>query len=79
VIGLLAHLQQRLGVNYLFIGHDLAAVAHISHRIAVMCLGKIVEVADSLELGGNSLPPYTKALFAASRRHTPTKSGRKLF
>ena len=66
IIGLLEDLQKNLGVSYLFIGHDLAAVAHISHRIAVMYLGKIVEVAESLELCENPLHPYTKALFAAS-------------
>jgi oligopeptide/dipeptide ABC transporter ATP-binding protein len=73
IIGLLEELQQRLGVSYLFIGHDLAAVAHISHRIAVMYLGKIVEVADSLELCGNPLHPYTKALFAASLPSHPNE------
>jgi oligopeptide/dipeptide ABC transporter ATP-binding protein len=73
IIGLLETLQQRLGVSYLFIGHDLAAVAHISHRIAVMYLGKIVEVADSLELCGNPLHPYTKALFAASLPSHPNE------
>jgi oligopeptide/dipeptide ABC transporter ATP-binding protein len=66
IIGLLETLQARLGVSYLFIAHDLAAVAHISHQIAVMYLGKIVEVADSLELCDKPLHPYTKALFAAS-------------
>ncbi len=66
IIGLLEDLQKNLGVSYLFIGHDLAAVAHISHRIAVMYLGKIVEIAESLELCENPLHPYTKALFAAS-------------
>ena len=66
IITLLEELQQRLGVSYLFIGHDLAAVAHISHRIAVMYLGQIVEIADSLELCANPLHPYTQALFAAS-------------
>lgn len=66
IITLLEALQQQLGVSYLFIGHDLAAVAYISHRIAVMYLGKIVEVADSLDLCANPLHPYTQALFAAS-------------
>ena len=66
IISLLEHLQQHLGMSYLFIGHDLATVAHISHRIAVMYLGKIVEVADSQELCANPLHPYTKALFAAA-------------
>lgn len=66
IIDLLEGIQQRLGVSYLFIGHDLAAVAHISHRIAVMYLGKIVEVAESMELCNHPLHPYTKALFAAS-------------
>jgi oligopeptide/dipeptide ABC transporter ATP-binding protein len=73
IIGLLEALQQRLGVSYLFIGHDLAAVAHISQRIAVMYLGKIVEVADSLELCGKPLHPYTKALFAASLPSHPNE------
>ena len=66
IISLLERLQQDLGVSYLFIGHDLATVAHISHRIAVMYLGKIVEVADSQEICTNPLHPYTKALFAAA-------------
>jgi oligopeptide/dipeptide ABC transporter ATP-binding protein len=66
IIGLLEEIQARLGVSYLFIAHDLAAVAHISHQIAVMYLGKIVEIADSLDLCDKPLHPYTKALFAAS-------------
>jgi oligopeptide/dipeptide ABC transporter ATP-binding protein len=66
IIGLLETLQARLGVSYLFIAHDLAAVAHLSHQIAVMYLGKIIEVADSLEICARPLHPYTKALFAAS-------------
>jgi oligopeptide transport system ATP-binding protein len=66
IISLLEHLQQSLGMSYLFIGHDLATVAHISHRIAVMYLGKIAEVADSQELCAHPLHPYTKALFAAA-------------
>jgi oligopeptide/dipeptide ABC transporter ATP-binding protein len=66
IISLLEDLQARLGVSYLFIAHDLAAVSHLSHQTAVMYLGKLVEVADSLELCDAPLHPYTKALFAAS-------------
>ena len=66
ILTLLEELQRELGMSYVFIGHDLAAVAHISDRIAVMYLGKIVETAESLELSNNPLHPYTKALFAAS-------------
>jgi oligopeptide/dipeptide ABC transporter ATP-binding protein len=66
IIGLLEEIQARLAVSYLFIAHDLAAVAHMSHQIAVMYLGKLVEVADGLELCATPLHPYTKALFAAS-------------
>ncbi len=66
IISLLEQIQARLAVSYLFIAHDLAAVAHLSRQIAVMYLGKLVEVADSRELCANPLHPYTKALFAAS-------------
>ena len=66
ILTLLEDLQRELGMSYVFIGHDLAAVAHISDRIAVMYLGKIVETAESLELSNNPLHPYTEALFAAS-------------
>ncbi|MDH3603762.1 MAG: ATP-binding cassette domain-containing protein, partial [Candidatus Tectomicrobia bacterium] len=78
IIALLEDIQQRLGVSYLFVGHDLAAVAHISHRIAVMYLGKIVEVADSLELCHQPLHPYTKALFAASLPSHPDEEREKI-
>jgi oligopeptide transport system ATP-binding protein len=66
IINQLEHLQRTLGVSYLFIGHDLATVAHISHRIAVMYLGRIVETADSDALCARPMHPYTKALFAAA-------------
>ena len=66
IINQLEHLQRTLGVSYLFIGHDLATVAHVSHRIAVMYLGKIVESGASDELCAHPLHPYTQALFAAA-------------
>ena len=66
IINQLEHLQRTLGVSYLFIGHDLATVAHISHRIAVMYLGRIVETADTDALCSRPMHPYTKALFAAA-------------
>jgi oligopeptide/dipeptide ABC transporter ATP-binding protein len=78
IIALLEDIQKRLAVSYLFVGHDLAAVAHISHRIAVMYLGKIVEVADSLELCQAPLHPYTKALFAASLPSHPDEEREKI-
>ena len=62
----LEELQASLGVSYLFIGHDLATVAHISHRIAVMYLGRVVELADSAALTERPLHPYTQALFTAA-------------
>ena len=71
IINLLEELQADLGVSYLFIGHDLATVAHMSHRIAVMYLGKIVELAESQELCENPLHPYTRALFAAALPSSP--------
>ena len=66
ILNLLRDLQARLGLSYLFIAHDLAAVAHMSHGIVVMYLGKIVESGDAQALAGNALHPYTKALFAAA-------------
>jgi oligopeptide transport system ATP-binding protein len=66
IMNQLEELQAKLGVSYLFIGHDLATVAHISRRIAVMYLGQVVELADALELCGKPLHPYTQALFAAA-------------
>ena len=66
IINQLEELQKKLGVSYLFIGHDLATVAHISHRIAVMYLGKIVETAESDALCTRPMHPYTQALFAAA-------------
>ena len=78
ILTLLEELQRELGVSYVFIGHDLAAVAHISHRIAVMYLGKIVETAESLELSNNPLHPYTQALFAAALPSHPDEEREEL-
>lgn len=65
VVNMFEDLQNELGLAYLFIAHDLSVVKHISNRIGVMYLGKLVELAESNELTFNSLHPYTKSLISA--------------
>ncbi len=65
VINMFDELQDKMGLSYLFIAHDLLVVRHISHRIAVMYLGKIVEMADADEIYNHPMHPYSKALISA--------------
>jgi len=74
IINMLEDLQHQLGLTYLFIAHDLAVVKHISKRIAVMYLGKIVELASSTELHRHPLHPYTISLLSAVPIPDPVKS-----
>ncbi len=65
VVNMFEELQQRMGLTYLFISHNLSVVKHISNRIGVMYLGKLVELADSYELTFHSVHPYTRSLISA--------------
>ncbi len=72
LINLLERLQKQMGLTYLFISHDLRMVRHIADRVAVMYLGRIVEIAACDELFDNALHPYTQALLSAVPITDPT-------
>jgi oligopeptide/dipeptide ABC transporter, ATP-binding protein, C-terminal domain len=77
VVNMLEDLQEELGLTYLFIAHDLSMVRHISHKVGVMYLGKMVEMADNNELYTNPQHPYTKALLSSIPIPDPDKSEAK--
>jgi oligopeptide transport system ATP-binding protein len=78
ILNLLSDLQDELGLSYLFIAHNLAVVEHFAHQVAVMYLGKIVEVADRDDLYNNPTHPYTKALLSAVPRPEPNSDRERI-
>ena len=78
IINLLTDLQEKLGVSYVFISHDLGVVRYISHEIAVMYLGRIIEQGPKDELFSSPKHPYTKALLSAVPRPDPTYRSRRI-
>jgi len=78
IVNLLSDLQDELGLALLFISHDLAIVEHLTHRVAVMYLGKIVELADRRTLFSNPHHPYTKALLSAVPVPDPTAKRQRI-
>src|SRR5207247_1717434 len=78
ILNVLRDRQARRGLSYLFIAHDLAAVAHMSHTIAVMYLGKIVEVGDADAIAKTPKHPYTEALFSAALPSHPDERRKEI-
>ena len=74
ILNLLAELQQRHGLTYLFISHDLSVISQISNRVAVMYVGRLMEMASREVLAAGRLHPYTEALLAAVPRPTPERT-----
>ncbi len=78
VVNMLEDLQAEMGLTYLFIAHDLSMVRHISNKMGVMYLGRIIELVDSEELYKNPLHPYSKGLLAANPTPDPRKKKREI-
>jgi oligopeptide/dipeptide ABC transporter ATP-binding protein len=78
ILNLMMDIQERWGLAYLFIAHDLSVIKHMAHRVAIMYLGKIVELADKKETFENPLHPYTEALLSAVPSFKPKDKDRIL-
>jgi oligopeptide/dipeptide ABC transporter ATP-binding protein len=78
ILNMMLDLQQELGLTYLFISHDLRVVEHVSDRVAVMYLGKIVELAPAAELHRDARHPYTRALLSAVPMPDPARRGERI-